>query len=432
MLPTLVAYLAGSTSAQELDISVGPNVLVAREAEGRVLVEPHLAAHPTDPGHLIGVGWVTTGAGDAARVEHCAVLVSRDSGRAWARSDLPGQGCGDPWISMTVQGTAVLTSLDLRSGSELQAHFSSDGGKTWSAIPQDFGGGHDGTRNIAAPDGTIYVLSGQPVRDAAGKSRFGILVGRVRPGRPHIDIMPRLVPSNLNLNSDGMVVLSDGSLLITYTDFQRPVGGFRTRQGVLKTKRTWAMRSTDGGASFSIPMLVTDACYARPTFLAVDASNGPYRDRIYHVCDGDEESSVLFTSSGDRGEEWLEPRPIEPPATSPRSRTSPQLAVNGEGVLGIAWTDHRDDPTGRCYAPYFAASGDGGRTFSRSVRIAEELSCPDQDRIGRPARRWPEGGDYFGLAAGADGRFHLLWPDARTGVFELWSAAVTVAEPKKP
>ncbi|MFW6079191.1 MAG: hypothetical protein ACODAE_06200, partial [Gemmatimonadota bacterium] len=88
--------------------------------------------------------------------------------------------------------------------------------------------------------------------------------------------------------------------------------------------------------------------------------------------------------------------------------------------------DRRDDPSGECYAPYIAASSDGGETFSAPTRVAEEISCPDRDRLGFPGRRWPTGGDYFGLAPGADGRFHLLWPDARSGTYRLRSAAVSV------
>ena len=40
--------------------------------------------------------------------------------------------------------------------------------------------------------------------------------------------------------------------------------------------------------------------------------------------------------------------------------------------------------------------------------------------------RWSWGGDYFGLTAAADGRFHVLWPHARSGKFELMPAAISV------
>jgi hypothetical protein len=74
-----------------------------------------------------------------------------------------------------------------------------------------------------------------------------------------------------------------------------------------------------------------------------------------------------------------------------------------------------------------SASLDGGVTFAPAVRVATDLSCPDPSRAGEyPVRRWSTGGDYFGFAAGADGRFHVLWPDARDGTFEIWTAAASV------
>jgi hypothetical protein len=44
-----------------------------------------------------------------------------------------------------------------------------------------------------------------------------------------------VVPSNLNLNSNNAVVLSDGTLVIPYSEFQRNVDNFR--QGDLLERR---------------------------------------------------------------------------------------------------------------------------------------------------------------------------------------------------
>lgn len=434
----LVAAILVAThgaSAQEPEYDVEPDVLVAREAYGRVLIEPHLATHPSDPNQLLAVGWVHLAGEPAEAEEHCAAFHSSDGGRTWKRRDLVSVGCGDPWVSLTNEGTAVLTALGTHSSlpdpadHNLVAYFSRDGGETWHDIPQGLGGGHDGPRSLAAPDGTIYVLSGQAWRPGAGRGRFSVFVGRARPGRIYVDILPRLLPSNLNLNSDGLAALSDGTLVITYNDFQRPVPeeGFRSRAGALEVRRTWAMVSSDQGHSFSIPFLVTEECWSRPTFLAADTSSGPFQDRLYHVCEGEEQRAVLLMYSTDRGEVWTAATPIEPPAAEAGSRSEPQVAVSGQGVVGVAWMDGRDDPSGRCYAPYLAASLDGGETFGPAVRVATELSCPDVSRAGEfPVRRWPRGGDYFGLAAGADGRFHVLWPDARDGAFEIQTTAVSI------
>ncbi len=36
------------------------------------------------------------------------------------------------------------------------------------------------------------------------------------------------------------------------------------------------------------------------------------------------------------------------------------------------------------------------------------------------------GGDYSSLAAAPDGRFHLLWADSRSGVFQIHHTAFTL------
>lgn len=71
--------------------------------------------------------------------------------------------------------------------------------------------------------------------------------------------------------------------------------------------------------------------------------------------------------------------------------------------------------------------------FLPARRVASAVSCPDSARNGPPLQRWPRGGDYYGLAAAAaDGRFHALWSDARSGMMQLWTAAVTVNAPPRP
>jgi hypothetical protein len=45
------------------------------------------------------------------------------------------------------------------------------------------------------------------------------------------------------------------------------------------------------------------------------------------------------------------------------------------------------------------------------------------------ASRWGSGGDYMGLAADKDGVFHPFWTDARSGTFQLYTAAVRVSVP---
>jgi hypothetical protein len=88
------------------------------------------------------------------------------------------------------------------------------------------------------------------------------------------------------------------------------------------------------------------------------------------------------------------------------------------------WYDRRESPNGMDYVARFAASLDGGETWTPSVRVAAAANASGQARSG--ARFFQNGGDTAGLAAAADGRFHALWIDNRTGVEQAWTAPITV------
>ena len=424
LLTPLLAQQAGPS------IRVGESVLVSRGLESRPLTEPHLVAHPTDPNHLLGATIVSSATAAWSADQYCAAFLSRDGGRTWTRHDFAVLECGDPWVGITAQGTAVFTVLARHrslpdTNSQLLVFLSADGGRTWNQTPQSLGRGHDHQTVAADAEGRIYILSGQGWRDAANTLRWSVFVARARPGRSYFDAVHRFVPSNLNINTEGLAVLSDSSVVLSFVDFQRNVDGF-TREGRLDRPRVWVMVSRDRGETFSIPLLVTESCGSGWSFLAADTSSGPHRNRLYHVCRNREGTAILLHHSADRGERWSNPIPVESPARDSATRSHPQVAVNREGVLGVVWIDGRDDSTRRCHAVYFTASLDGGQSFLPATRLSSELSCPDSTRNGQAFARWPKGGDYFGLAAAADGRFHAFWADARSSMFQIWTVPVTI------
>lgn len=73
-----------------------------------------------------------------------------------------------------------------------------------------------------------------------------------------------------------------------------------------------------------------------------------------------------------------------------------------------------------------AFSGDGGETFTDAYTVSTKPSCPAAGENGWAAKRWPFCGDYSGLAATADGTFHLFWPDSRGERYEMRAAEVRV------
>jgi len=194
--------------------------------------------------------------------------------------------------------------------------------------------------------------------------------------------------------------------------------------------------------------------------LAADATTGPFRDRLY-LAWPDARSGrceILFSFSADRGDTWSAPLVVnDDQSPSQIARGSqhmlPSVAVNRSGVVGVSWYDRRDaSEETRQWAARFAASIDGGETFTRSVRVSDPQNGPrDPDYLPIMAHslggghRRPRGrggnirleigpqwidflsaADTAGMAAGADGVFHPLWVDHRTGVPQLWTAAVRV------
>ncbi len=171
------------------------------------------------------------------------------------------------------------------------------------------------------------------------------------------------------------------------------------------------------------------------------------------------------------------------PAEGPRDRrNTPAIAVNKDGLIGIAWYDRRNDPTKRCWEYFFAASSDGGVSFSKNVPVSTAPSCPAPntppaihvhdltppedmrlppevvsrmrpvekemyqykvaaEEVRREAEKGIQTGrvsmvfnpsrsvfpgDYTGLTASPDGVFHPLWADRRNGPQQLYTTRVSV------
>lgn len=429
-----VAAATDSLGAQR--IRVGPELPVAAGLEGRPLVEPHLAIHPANPEHLLAAVMITAATEtfeERIKRQQCAVLLSTDGGTSWRRHDFPITACYDPWVAITRDGHAVFTALGghstlTQSGDdELLVFHSADGGRTWGERPVGLGRGHDHETVVVdestpGREGWLYVVSSRDVRADDGRVRTAVFIARSRNGGRTFDPPAHVRTSNLYTRTETPVVLSDGTLVVSFVDVA--TDGGRT---ALLRRRGWVVRSTDGGHTFSLPLFVNEACGPPPRFslsaLVASTSDGPYRDRLYFACNLPGARDVVVSHSADRGESWSEPIPTRAITDSTSSRKLMAAATNRVGVLAIAWRDGRHQPGTECFDVYVTASLDGGATFLGEQRVTSTTSCSDRKLNGTG---WSDGGDYFGLAGDAHGRFRLLWSDARGGVFQLRTAVVEI------
>lgn len=415
-------------------ITVGADRAVVINASSLVAIEPHLAAHPRDQNHLVGGVFLVSKLGDPRNPNFemdiaCAAITSFDAGRTWIRHDFPLKGCGDPWVAILPSGTAVYLAI---ARSELFAARSADGGKTWSTEPVRFGRRFDhGTLAVDSSRGrwrgSLYVVSHETIRDSSGVFRSAVFVASSRDGGVTFDKPVRIVHSSLPTFPNNPVVLSDGTLIIPYVTYVRS-----TLTGD-RIDLVWSITSTDGGLTFSAPRFLSE-CAGHWGALAVDASSERFRDRLYWVCWDRGKRHVYVYRSTDRGETWSAPVALNP-SSGPAQTAA--IAVNRDGIVAVSWYDGSGDPREylegyRCQHVFFVASLDGGETFLQPVRVSTAENCPDTPANGEAGRRWPAGGDYHGLAAAADGRFHMLWPDSREGRYQLRTAIISIKARAQP
>jgi hypothetical protein len=186
--------------------------------------------------------------------------------------------------------------------------------------------------------------------------------------------------------------------------------------------------------------------------LAIDGRSELFRDRIY-LAWTDERSGharIYFSSSSDRGLTWTKPRAIDDVSPALARRTDnfmPTLAVNKDGVVGITWNDRRDAPDGIGWTTRFTASLDGGETWLPSVAVSERPARFTEGVAGEDVGGYveeapfadgpltlhvvlsggPMAGDTAGLSADANGVFHAVWIDNRSGRGQIYTSPVTVA-----
>lgn len=428
----LLLISACHTYGQKASVEISKNLRIAKAENNLTWLEPALASHPTDSDFLITASFSSNIKDRSQITETLGVFKSADGGKSWQKKEVDCLSCSDPWISITDDGRLFLSVLGTHprvpdNGSDLLLVFTStDAGESWSSVPQSFKGNHDGPRTSVAPDGSVYLISTAYARDEDKKIRNAIFVGRAAPGQTEVEFVQSYIPSNLGLNFDMSSVLRDSSLFLVYMDLSRKAnGGFASRNGRLKSPRTWAVKSNDQGKTFTAPKFISENAAFRPGSF-VSGSGTDYQDRLFYASMSRDLRDIVFAYSSDNGDEWTQVE-VEAPAVKDRSRWFPQLAMNKDGVLALAWLDKRDDTSGNCYTPYLAISTDGGNTFSKPRSVASEMSCIDKEEVA-PASRWRMGCDYFGLTATADGKFHMTWPDARSGVFETWYSSITVKQ----
>jgi len=460
--PARTPAQAGSKAgqSQQTRILVGPDILASRDGDFAHL-EMTVAASPRSASDLLAASIVFASPDGAVGVRP---YVSHDGGFRWNDASPPGQSesvGADPQVAYGISGTAYFMYMAMPDTSApplLLFYRSGDAGKTWEK-PALLGASSDAYDHPQlALDQSFGRFAGRVYVSVLGGAKFPeYRIGVFRSdddGRSFVGPVPAASGGGkIGISNSNLMVLSDGALVMPYCDFSFD----QTKQHGTEQSNCFSVISIDGGVSFSSPRPVGVRTTSKdsprlgtfPQFVA-DSTSSQYKDRLYAVWDDfrNGRTKLAFSYSADRGVTWSSST-LDAAAPEDAIQFQPAIAVNKDGVVGVIWLDTRnlsDDD----YNVYFAASEDGGKSFLPSVKLNSEVShrkgagnmrispttwkppaviSKGKDTSARmtmlsPMSRYAAGGDYIGLAADLDGTFHPLWPDSRSGTFQVYTTQV--------
>lgn len=424
----IIAFSIHSCYAQDgnsYTIRVGPNFKIPAANQMAPMIEPHLAINPVNPAEMIvAVIIVDSPSVDLSKGRYSInTFYSADNGRKWKQESFPDFAGADPNVIITPTGFAFVTYLGEpvnKNGKHLLYRYSHNAGKNWSDTAISLGRGHD--REVLVTDRRDKVA---PVTYLASaiytKQKSYIYVAINKEGKK-LEEKYRFLPNNLELNTFNPVILTDGSLVVPYIEYSNIYK--------LKSKRAWVIVSNDSAKTFGEPLFAFDNLAPRNMFaIAADLSNKFASNRLYSVkvaTGADSINYVAINISDDKGVRWSSDISVD---HSDGKKVNPRVAnisVSASGIVGVSWFDSKNHNAPDFIDLYFAASIDGGKTFLPAVKVTEVSANPQTTGNGVTTKRWPVGGDYYGLESFADNKFKIVWTDSRTGVFQLYHSDITI------
>jgi hypothetical protein len=448
--------LCGSAASIQSDYLVGPNVQVSLAQSTVQLYETQIAADPSHGNHLVAGAYAVRSDGSVDNIFYASV----DQGRTWSSTLTVPVGT-DPSCAIDLKGTAFVASIhdrprpDGNTDSFLVVHRSADGGRTWTASSIAIDTRSVDRTYVTVDDsqgpfrGRVYVHGYlQQPRDANGTALAAafVLYASSDGGASftHAVVRPGTQPGTPWFFPANAVVSTDGTLVALMAELDKDKRNmFRGRSDAASAPSVpdgtlGVIRSRDGGETIEATSTITDVFYdwrvpqLSMSSLAIDRSAGRFRNRLYAVWPDarvDRRTQIFLSSSDDVGRTWSRPRIVSDDALTlkPGDRPNefmPMVAVNKAGIVGISWYDRRDNADNLGYFARFAASLDGGATFRPSIRVSSHANLTD---VGDTLFN---SGDTAGLTADADGVFHPLWIDNRTGVHQMWTTTVKVRGPE--
>lgn len=427
--------LGAGTSRPRYDIASNVQVSVSQPKLRHY--ETYVGADPRNEKRFISCALVVLPNNEIDNVFY----VSSDSGKSWSHA-LTVKSAVDPSCEIGPDGVMYAANIhdqpfpDGKTDSVLSVYWSRDGGRTWKASSVQIA-----TRGIDRAYLTVddspsrfrgFVYVDAYVASHTPPAASFLFYRSMDHGRSFKTVLakksaffsePWFFPANGVVGADGNYFTLAAELDNTKKKFGSAPA---SADAVL-----CIYRSLDGGRTLELAGTIPDIYYdwrvpqLSMSGLAIDSSSGPLRGRLYAVWPDaryNHQTQILMSFSRDKGKTWSSPKVIGNDSTNhdPNKQPNnymPAIAVNRDGVVGISWYDRRDNPDNIGYYERFVASLDGGATWLPSVRVSTSPNLASTKDIR---------GETGGLTADAKGEFHPVWIDNRTGIPQMWTAAVKV------
>jgi len=377
--------------------------------------EPSIAVDPTDPS-FIAIGWRQFDT-ILNNFRQAGLAYSTDGGASWTFPGVldPGVFRSDPVLDFASDGTFYYNSLTPNGDLQCDLFTSTDGGATWSDPVYAYG--HDkqwmSVDRTAGPGaGNIYqhwspFTIGTFNRSIDGGMSFEGPV--LLPERPYWGTTT--VAPDGSVYVAGIASNSIGIAVVRSTNAQNPSNPPAFDQTVLVD--LGGQVAANGLASPNPSGLLGQI------WIAADHSGGDHHGNLYLLASLDppglDPLDVMFSRSTDGGATWSSPVIVNDDGPGSQAwQWFGAMSVAPDGRIDVTWNDTRNDPDGWYDSELmYAFSVDGGETWSNN----EILSPPFNPHLG-----WPQQnkiGDYSDMVSNSSG-VHIAYSATFNGEQDVY------------